>query len=122
MKTLSHPVFLVCSFLFCLNRLLEFNEVYLWPLYAYLDDLLCMPLSLSVVLVAERLYFKNNDFILANRYIVWAVVLFAFFFELLLPLFSNKYTADVFDIVAYAVGAVVFNISINRPILKKAES
>ena len=122
MRTLRQPVFIICLVLFILNRALEWKEVFLWPLYAYLDDLLAMPIVLAVVLTAERLYFKDNKFTLPRRYIVWAVVLFGLFFELLLPALATRYTADAVDVLAYAIGGAVFHVWLNKPILSGRET
>lgn len=117
MKTLQHPLFILSMLLFCLNQALEQAEVYIWPLYTHLDDLLCLPVTLTIILAAERAYFHNPFFILPKRYLLMAVLMFSIVFEGLLPTFAAKYTADAWDVVAYAVGAFVFQLGINRRIL-----
>lgn len=116
--TLWHPVFCVSMLLFVLNQTLELAQVYIWPLHTHLDDLLCLPISLTIILAAERLYFQNPEFILPRRYIVLAVLLFGLVFEGILPLLSARYTADIIDVFAYIIGAAIFQASINR--VKKA--
>lgn len=116
MRTLQNPVFLISFFLFCVNQLLELNSIYVKPLYSYLDDLLCLPIVLTLVLTVERMYFKNNRFVFSWHYTGAAVVLFAVFFELLLPSFSHRHTSDVLDIAFYMAGAVLFHTTINKPV------
>ena len=114
MKALQHPLFIASMLLFCLNQVLEQAEVYIWPLYTHLDDLLCLPVTLSIALAAERVYFQNPFFVLPRHYLLIAVLLFSLVFEGLLPLFAAKYTADVWDVVAYAAGATIFQVGINK--------
>ncbi|GAB3194933.1 hypothetical protein GCM10027293_04280 [Pontibacter aydingkolensis] len=94
--------------------MLELLHIYIWPLHTHLDDLLCMPVILTLILAAERLYFRNPYFVLPRHYIVVSVLLFSIVFEGILPLLAAKYTADAWDIVAYVVGALIFHKNINR--------
>ncbi|WP_162054045.1 hypothetical protein [Pontibacter pamirensis] len=116
MKSLQHPLFVICILLFCLNRALEQAQVYVWPLYAYLDDVLCMPLTLGIILTVQRVYFQNQSMTIPVRHIIFAVAAFSVCFELLLPLYKLLYTADVLDVVAYALGAFAFHHSMNKPL------
>ncbi|MFD2999819.1 magnesium citrate secondary transporter [Pontibacter toksunensis] len=116
MKSLQHPLFLICLLLFCLNRMLELGQVFLWPLYAYLDDLLCLPLTLSLILAVQRAYFRNQSIAIPVKHIFFAVAAYAVCFELLLPLYKPLYTADVLDVLAYALGAVAFHLFMNKPL------
>lgn len=116
MKSLQHPLFIICILLFCLNRALEQAQLYVWPLYAYLDDLLCLPLTLGLILAVQRSYFQNQNMTIPVRHIVFAVAAFSVCFELLLPLYKPLYTADLLDVAAYAVGATVFHQLMNKPL------
>ena len=116
MKSLRHPLFITCTLLFCLNRLLEQMQIYIWPLYAYLDDLLSMPLTLGLILAVQRAYFKDLTMTVPVAHVVFAVATFAIFFEFLLPLYREAYTADMLDVIAYAVGALAFHLLMNKPL------
>ncbi len=116
MQTLLHPVFILCLILACANQVLELNKVYIWPLHTHADDLLALPLTLTVALAAERAYFRNPCFTLPLHYTLLAVLLFSVVFEGLLPLLHTRYTADWWDIPAYAVGALVFQLTLNKPL------
>ena len=113
MKTLKHPLFIISIILFGLNQLAEQAELFIWPLHTHLDDLLCLPISLSIILAAERLYFSDQKLTLPKRHLILAVVLFSLIFEGVLPLFSERYTMDAWDIVAYTLGAWIFHKTIN---------
>lgn len=108
-------MFLSCTLLFCLNRALEQAQVYIWPLYAYLDDLLCLPLTLGLILAVQRAYFQHQSMTIPVRHIVLAVVAFGICFELLLPLYKPLYTADIVDVLAYILGAIAFHLFMNKP-------
>jgi hypothetical protein len=116
MRTLRHPIFLVSVLLFLINQALEQAGVFIPLLFSYLDDLLAMPIVLTIILAAERIYFRNNSFVLPLGWVIGAVVAFSIFFELMLPPFFQKHTADWLDVVAYSVGAVVFHFTINKPL------
>ncbi|MBB6609553.1 hypothetical protein H7F15_00750 [Pontibacter sp. Tf4] len=116
MRTLTHPVFIGSLLLFLLNQVLELQQVHIKLLAHYLDDLLCMPVVLTIALTAERLYFRNPAFVFAPVYSVVAVVLFSICFELVLPAFSSKYTADALDMVFYSLGALIFQVTVNKPL------
>ena len=120
MQTLRHPLFLFCLVLFCLNQALEHAQVYIWPLHTHLDDLLCLPLTLRMVLAVQRAYFKNPLLVLPVRHIVFAVAAYSVCFELLFPLYKPIYTADALDVLAYMLGGLVFYIYLNKPASKSA--
>ena len=115
MNILRHPFFLLSVLLFCLNQVLEQLQLYIWPLHTHLDDLLCLPVVLTLILASERLYFQNPYFVLPRAYTISAVLLFSLVFELLLPVLHVKYTSDIWDVIAYGVGALLFQTIINRP-------
>ncbi|WP_430615156.1 hypothetical protein [Flavobacterium sp. JP2137] len=73
----------------------------------YINDLLVMPLVLWVVLAFLKMIHG------AQARISWAmavplVVFYSLFFECYLPTFHPRYTADGYDVLCYAVGALVF--------------
>lgn len=116
MRTLLHPVFLICVFLFIGNQALELAGLYFPLLFSYLDDLLAMPIVLTIILAVERIYFQNDSFVMPLAWLAGAVVAFSIFFELLLPPIYSKHTADWLDVVAYTLGALVFQFTINKPL------
>ncbi|GHA64400.1 hypothetical protein [Pontibacter akesuensis] len=119
MRTLCQPLFLLCFILALANQLLELAGVYIWPLHTHLDDLLVLPLTLTIALAAERLYFDTPYFTLPLGYTLLALLLFCVVFEGVLPLLHTMYTADYWDILAYAAGALFFHTSINKPLEQK---
>lgn len=119
MSTFRQPLFIFFLILVAVNQALELSGVYIWPLHTHLDDLLVLPLALTIALGAERLYFKNPYFVLPLHYTLLALLLFSLVFEGLLPLLHSRYTADLWDVLAYAAGAVIFQVWMNKPLAKE---
>jgi hypothetical protein len=104
------------SFLFILLGLYAFH-LYLKishiavPTWAssYVADLLCMPifLSLSTTILAKTQ--QNPHFRLSVAMLVFATCYVSLLFELLLPYyFPQRFTSDIFDVLAYVLGVFVF--------------
>jgi len=117
MRTLLNPFFIACAVLWGVNQLLEINGIYLWPLFGYLDDLVCFPLVLGGILTVQRVYFSCNSITLPFQHVIFAVVMFTVCFELVLPYFRAVYTADALDAIAYSAGALGFQVFINKPLV-----
>lgn len=112
-RTLTNPVFLTCVMLATVNQILEKGfGVYLPVVHSYLDDLLCFPIVLTLGLAMYR-YFKAN-YELSGWHIWPTVIIYSVYFEWYLPQTSAVYTADVFDVLMYALGALIFQRFINR--------
>lgn len=78
----------------------------------YGADLLAVPLILFCTsLVTKFLYGKH---LVQRANLVFAVVIYiSIFFEVVLPYFSVKYTADWLDIICYFTGGVIY-LSLER--------
>ncbi|OYU96092.1 MAG: hypothetical protein CFE21_06690 [Bacteroidetes bacterium B1(2017)] len=79
----------------------------------YLDDILFLPIFLGITLLAQQKLiqkeFTYSPFVII---VIWAIV--AFVFELIIPVLSNKFTSDFFDVIAYGVGAIIFGLFLNQ--------
>jgi len=82
---------------------------------SYGDDLLCLPLVLSVVLTAHRLSLRSIRFTLPGFHGLLAVVLFGILFEGILPVTGARAVADPLDILMYLAGFLVFQAGLNQP-------
>jgi hypothetical protein len=82
---------------------------------SYGDDLLCLPLVLSVVLTVHRLSLLSGRFTLPVFHGLLAVVLFGILFEGILPLTGARAVADPLDIFMYLAGFLVFQAGLNQP-------
>jgi len=117
-REFRHPIFLALATLYALKIGSRFFGYGPLPalLTSYLADLACLPLELTLALVFfRRVYFRRARFVLPTAWIFSAWLLTAGWFELLLPRLSPVATADPLDVVAYALGGLIFGRWLNRP-------
>lgn len=113
---LLNPVFVLVVLLSGSNKLLELSGISIPVLHSYMDDLFCMPFVLTIVLfLMRRFIIRDKNYVLGNWQIAAAVIYCSVLFELILPQFSAKYTADISDVAAYIVGGIIFQKLINKP-------
>lgn len=74
----------------------------------YYADLVALPIMLSIVLTVLR-HFKNDKTLVLDKYkVLVAFIYLSVVFEFILPNLSSKYTSDYYDVIAYAIGAIIF--------------
>ena len=99
--------------LFVLHQVLEKGLAIRLPFIDnYLDDLLCMPILLGALLGEQ--YDLVGRQALNWVQIVITFLIVAIVFEFFLPGVSVKYTADVWDVVCYGIGSLVFGGGMNK--------
>ena len=109
MKLLRRPFFLVALSLYLINRYLLAMLGLAHYKVPYLNDTLCLPVVLTVALwLQQKLFARTARARLNVAQVVFTVIYFAVFFEGILPAFSEKYTRDYWDILAYAVGGIIY--------------
>jgi len=104
---------------FSVNQFLERLGIGVPFLYSYLDDLIVIPLVLSVYHLWQMQVRKDPAYRLPLAVPALAFTGFSFHFEWLLPRYSARYTSDVWDIAMYATGALLYMIFFNRAERKK---
>tara|TARA_R110002012_G_scaffold283304_2_gene473634 strand:- start:92850 stop:93158 length:309 start_codon:yes stop_codon:yes gene_type:complete len=77
-------------------------------LFYHLNDFLLIPILAIVGLHTVWLLHKDRSIRLNIFTIFSLVLLFAFVFEYYLPKQSYRYTSDLWDVIAYFLGGVVF--------------
>lgn len=107
-QPLASWVFIISALLFSTNQLVLLSEIQHPFLSGYVDDILVIPIVLSLVTILIRFFTKNPSFRVDLGMLITSVVLFSIAFEWLLPRFSDKYTADPIDVLCYCVGAIVY--------------
>ncbi len=115
MRTFRHPVFVICALIFALHQLTQKGLGVSIPVAdAYLDNLLCLPILLSLLLAERRWWWRRADYIIPASEVAIITIFLTLLFELAFPYWSAAFTADYWDAAAYAVGAGLFYFSINK--------
>ncbi len=114
MFRLSHPLLLASILLYFGVYLLRYFNVN-WPIInGYLTDFICVGLITYLCnYISNRFIFKTPNYIYPSWFTLFLVVYLSVVFEGILPLYSDQYTADPFDVVAYALGGVFYTTWIN---------
>jgi hypothetical protein len=119
MRKVFSPYFYFCLVLFTLNQFIEKAGIFIPFVHSYLDDLLSAGIVMGFALsIQQQLTFKKPDYIFSAWHSVVYVVWYSLLFEWLFPTFDSRHHADVWDIVAYALGAFAFHQLGNRPVPK----
>jgi hypothetical protein len=74
----------------------------------YLDPTVLMPTLLFAVLWERRILLKNKNMVLSYTEILGYFLLVVIFGEIIFPLFSDRFIADYWDILAYAIGTLAY--------------
>lgn len=113
---LRHPLFVGATGLYGLYKLTRFFHWVTLPAWvtAYLADLACMPVLLTLTLVVQRRLTRNLAFTFPDSWLVAAWLYVAVVFELLMPHWSARYVHDPLDVIAYAIGTLAFRYWLNH--------
>lgn len=74
----------------------------------YVNDLLCLPLTLGVITYIIRWLKKDVFFELSFVFVILLSGFYSFYFEYYLPQFNSRYTADWIDVILYFSGAFAY--------------
>ncbi len=101
---LWNPLFWGIVILALVTNYFQPQHASFWSSYGM--DILALPIYLYVAQVAMKVYYNRSRYEIPyrDRWIVWCLV--CLIFEVILPQFSNKYTSDWLDCVAYLIGFV----------------
>jgi len=108
MKSLK-TAFFICCLLFAILQSFYFLDQPVPKLIKfYLADFLCMPIVLSICLFAVQ-YLKKDKSLRLNLLTVLSVfVMYAIYFEVILPPLHWRYTGDIIDVLLYFIGSGLF--------------
>lgn len=102
-------LFWVCFTIFMLNLLLlNLNNMLPEFFSSYLNDLLCLPIVLSICLFVIRFFSKYEQIKISLFSAFSLAALYSIYFEIYLPDVTERYTSDVVDVILYFTGAFVF--------------
>ncbi len=110
----ADPVCIACLLIYPLNRFyLKPRHIGGWFTHGYLNDVICLPLFLPMILYAQRLTgLRRYDGYPRWWEIVQHWAIFSIVFEVVLPRMGPAFdtTADPWDVLAYAVGGTAAGI------------
>jgi len=108
-KRRSTLLFTVCVVLFLLHQYLQkIVKVSLPVMDNYLDPLLLMPILLPLIVWERQLIHKKINYTLPLTHVFGYFLLVSILCEIILPLWNRKMTADVRDILFYALGSIIY--------------
>jgi peptidoglycan/LPS O-acetylase OafA/YrhL len=108
MKTILRIGYFLLVIIYLITKNQDINRHFPDVLRFYLADLFCLPIVLGATLFLMRQLLRNPNFQLSKAMIAVAFIAFSILFEVALPLSSNTYTADLWDVAAYGTGGLGF--------------
>lgn len=81
----------------------------------YLNDFLTLPMVSTLCLHAVWWVKKNRSIRLDMVSISSLVVMYSLYFEYYLPKYTSRYTGDIWDVICYASGGIVFYVLQKSP-------
>src|SRR5690606_15364543 len=113
-STMSAPrrsdlLFGVCLILFLLHHYLQYIARFSFAMLdSYLDPLLFMPILLTLITWERQLMYKNRLYTLSLMHIFGYLLLVSVLCEVVLPMWTERMTADVWDVLFYALGTILY--------------
>lgn len=109
------PVLILVSLsavLFLIHQYLQLVvQIHIAFLDNYLDPIVLMPLLLYAVLWERRILLRDKYLILSYTDILGYFLLVVLIGEVLFPFISDRFTADYWDIPAYAFGTLAYVVA-----------
>ncbi|WP_397299086.1 hypothetical protein [Nonlabens ulvanivorans] len=111
-----HIVALICMLMYAAVQFMKLVQYESYPfIFSYLNDILVIPIIATICLHVLWMVKKNYQLRIGVLSLISLVVLYSYYFEYYLPLNSERYTRDVWDIGCYVAGAVIFYIAQKLP-------
>src|SRR5690606_28549609 len=102
-------LFAVCTTLFLLHHYVhKIATVSLPVMDSYLDPLLFMPILLTLITWERRLFYRNRFYTLSLMHILGYFLLVSVLCEIVFPMWTERMTADVWDVLFYALGTILY--------------
>jgi hypothetical protein len=107
-RYIRDPLFLCACALYALNRLVLKPHLHSPFLRGHFNDLLLIPCAMPPLLLVQRqLRLRPHDEMPTFSEIVFCLVTWSLLFEWIGPRIISGTTADLFDAVAYFIGAII---------------
>jgi hypothetical protein len=113
-RYLRDPLFLTCLVLYFVNRLL-LKPLLPWTfLHSYLNDVICIPFWVPIMLLLMRgCHLRHDDGPPRSHEVLIPLMLWSLVFEVWLPqteTFRRLATADHLDVLSYTAGALLAGV------------
>lgn len=108
LKILHVYVLLSLGVFLCVQSLKYFSVVGPNWVFNHLNDFLAIPIVATICLHGVWLIKKDNTIRLNIFTVLSLVALYSIVFEYYLPKQSYRYTGDIWDVVCYSLGGLVF--------------
>ncbi|MFN4198523.1 MAG: hypothetical protein ACK4FS_05800, partial [Flavobacterium sp.] len=100
MKSLLQPYFIIITCMAASVYLFQITGVPIPPLVNnYFNDLLCLPIVLTICLAVIRILKEDKSLTLTNFEILSMFILYSVLFEIIFPRSHPRYTADIWDVI-----------------------
>jgi len=109
-KALLHPLFIVACALFLINYVLEWQGIFIPYWHSWGDDLLCLPVILTLLNAAFAWCYGVEAVKLNWLHVAIALLIVSLLFEAILPSFSSEYIRDPLDVAAYMLGGICYGM------------
>lgn len=76
----------------------------------YVNDFLIIPIVLTICLFVLQKTKDDKNYKISTYLILYLCGLYALIFEYFLPKFHERYTADIYDVLMYFLGGLVFHL------------
>ena len=97
-------------------KLMELSYPAIPFLHAYFEDLIALPIVLKTALLTGQSLRKPwRSYVFGKVELAVITVLFALYFEWILPSYNPLFTTDALDFLCYGLGTLVFWRWLNRP-------
>jgi hypothetical protein len=109
MKTITHPLFIVLALIYAVYYGLKQTD-FIFPVFIsnYLADLLSIFLVNTFTLWSLRKIKKRPSLELPIYLVILCIVMFALFFEFILPQKNPMHVYDIWDILCYLISGVAY--------------
>lgn len=115
MSAVKSPIFILCTVVFIIHQLMQkVMNIHFTLFDSYLDNLLAMPIILTLLMIERRyLLGRNHFFSLSILEIFIATFFIVVVAEIVFPLLSRGFIRDWWDLPFYALGSFIFYLTIN---------
>lgn len=104
-----------CIILFAGYKTAELFDPALPLLHDHFEDLLALPVILKSAQLSMRVVVPRfRNYVIPLRDGLLILLAFSLYYEMYLPVYDPRFTADILDVFCYAAGFVIFECCMNK--------